>query len=454
MIGKKKLEIICQEVLGLSKADQAEVIIGSGESTTIRYANSYIHQPTSQLGNWIKVRLVIGKKIGVASGNQLDKTSLEALVNRAMEICRFQKDDPGFKSLPASKKGRSFLTYDEKTAKATSKQLARKVKVVTDQAGGKKLVASGKLDRSAGEMAVSNSLGVWAYQASTEANLSAIIMGRAPFGARLGSGSGYASDLGWQLDQIQEKEVAKTAVQKALKSVNPQTLNPGEYEVVLEPAAFEGVLDYFAWLGPNARVYHEDVSYFKGRLGKKVFSPKLTITDDPFDKRGLPASFDYEGQPKKRLPIVENGVIKNIAYDSYYAGKYKKKNTGHALPAPNTFGPLVSHLVVKPGKSSLSQMISKVKKGLLVTRFWYLSPVHYGQMLVTGMTRDGLFLIKNGAVVAPVKNLRFTESIPRMLKNIVEVGRDLLPLSSWGGGANLCPPVRISDFRFSGKTDF
>ena len=449
MQGQKKLKQISQTVFGFSKADQTEVIVGSGETTTMRFANNHIHQPTSQLGDWIKVRLVVGKKIGVVSGNQLDKKSLRALVDRAMEICHYQKDDPGFKSLPGS--ARTILAgidrYDDRTAKATPRVLAARVAPVIKKAQQNRLIASGKLSRSAGEMAIGNSLGVWAYQTETQVNLSTVLMN--PLG-----GSGYASDLGWRLGQIQEKAVAEKATQKALKSQNPQTLMPGGYEVILEPAVFEEVMDFFAWLGPNARVYHEDVSYFKGRLGKKVFSPKLTIVDDPFDKRGLPTGFDYEGQPKKKLTIVRNGVIKNIAYDSYYAAKYKKKNTGHALPAPNTFGPLTGHLVIKPGKSSLSQMVGKVKRGLLVTRLWYIRSVHFGEMLLTGMTRDGLFLIENGEVVSPVKNLRFTESIPRMFKNIVEIGRDLQPYPSWGGGANLCPPVRIADFRFTGGTDY
>jgi len=446
MLGEKKLHQLSEDVFRLSRADQTEVLIGGGESTTIRFANSFIHQPTSQLGHWLKVRLVFGKKIGVASGNQLDKKNLEDLVARATEICCFQKDNLGFKSLPGPRPLKKIKQFDENTAIATPMALAKKAKVVIDKARDKKLVASGNLTRTVNELAIANSLGVWAQQVSTEARLSTVLMGS--------SGSGYASDLGWRLSQIDEEAVANKAVSKTLKAQKPIDLEPGEYEVILEPAAFEELLDFFAWLGPNARTYHEDVSYFKGRLGKNVFSPKLTIIDDPFNPQGLPAAFDYEGQPKQKLTIVSNGVIKSLVYDSYYAQKYHRKNTGHALPAPNTFGPLVSHLVIKPGRASLDQMIGSVKRGLLVTRFWYIRVVHLGEILLTGMTRDGLFLIENGRVVASVKNLRFTESIPRMFRNIVQVGKDLSPHPSWGGGANLAPPVRIANFRFTGKTSF
>jgi predicted Zn-dependent protease len=178
------------------------------------------------------------------------------------------------------------------------------------------------------------------------------------------------------------------------------------------------------------------------------------MVDDPLDRRGRPNSFDYEGQPKKKLVIVKNGVIKNIAYDSYYSQKYGRKNTAHALPALNVFGPLPAHLVIKPGQVTLPQMISRVKKGLLVTRLWYIRVVHFGEMLLTGMTRDGLFLIENGEITRPVKNLRFTESLPRMFKNIIEIGSELSPHPSWGDGAHLVPPMRIADFRFTSQTEF
>lgn len=445
MLGEKKLKQISETILALSGADQTEVLLGSGESTAIRFANNFVHQPTTRCGNWVSVRLVFGKRIGVASTNQLNHAALKGLVDRVAEICHFQKDDPGFKSLSGPKKLIKINFFDKRTGNVSSLGLAKKVKVIIDEARENHFSAFGDFSRGVSELAIANSLGVWAYQTNTQINLSTIITGN--------EGSGYASDLGWRLGQIDEKQVAQKAVKKALASQNPQSLEPGEYEVILEPAAFEEVLDFFAWLGPNARTYHEDVSYFKGKIGKKIFSPLLTIIDDPFDRRGLPAAFDYEGQPKRKLTIIDRGVIKNIAYDSYYAKKYGKKNTGHALPAPNTFGPLTSHLAIEPGKSSLDRMISRVKRGLLVTRLWYIRVVHVGEMLLTGMTRDGTFLIENGRITKPVKNLRFTESIPNMFKNILEIGKELSPHSSWGGGAHLVPPIRIANFRFTGKTD-
>jgi predicted Zn-dependent protease len=446
MLGEKKLKELSKYVFSISKADQTEVILGSDESTSMRFANSYIHQPTSRRGNWARLRLVFSKKIGVAAIDELEKSALEGLVDKVTQICRFQQDDPGFKSLPTPKKLARVDLFDEATAAASEKELAERVKTVIDKARENHLVASGNLERSSGEMAVASSLGVWACQPATSCHMSTVIMGQA--------GSGFASDMGWKLSQIQEGEVANRAAQKALLAQNPIDLEPGEYEVVLEPTSFEELLDFFAWLGPNARVYHEQVSYFKNRMGKKVFSPLLTITDDPSDKRGLPASFDFEGQPKEPLVIVRNGVIKNIVYDAYYANKYHKKNSGHALPAPNTFGPIPGHLVIKPGSSSLEEMTSHVKRGLLVTRFWYIRVVHYGEMLLTGMTRDGLFLIENGRITKPVKNMRFTESIPNMFKNILEVGKELTPHPSWAGYAHLVPPMRIANFRFTGKTEF
>ena len=190
-----------------------------------------------------------------------------------------------------------------------------------------------------------------------------------------------------------------------------------------------------------------------GHLGEKLYSEKLTIIDDPLDPRGMPMPFDFEGYPKKKLPLIQKGIVKNIVYDSYTANRFKHKNTGHALPAPNTYGPMPLNMMFAPGTKTVEQMIRSVKRGVYVTRFWYIRMLHHKILNITGMTRDGTFLIENGELVAPVKNFRFTQSIPEAFNDIIDVGKDLTLQGGWVG-ANLVPALHIKKFNFTGKTLF
>jgi predicted Zn-dependent protease len=213
------------------------------------------------------------------------------------------------------------------------------------------------------------------------------------------------------------------------------------------------MMDFFASLGPNGRIFHEQASYLRNKMGKRVFSSKLTIWDDPFNAGTIPLAFDFEGYPKQKTLLVRAGVPKAIVYDSYLANKYKQRNTGHALPAPNTEGPIPGNLIITPGKKTSEQLIKGVKKGLLITRFWYVRMLHHYQMNITGMTRDGTFLIVNGKIVYGVKNLRFTQSIPEVLRNIVELSRESSIQLSWVG-AGYYPFLFIKKFHFTSTTQF
>ena len=468
MFGEKKLKQVAKQALSYSKADQtslrqgygrqAEVIIFVYDRGLTRFANSQIHQNVAADLASVQVRAVVGPsaqrlaqgsgrgaKIGVASANSLAKDSLKKVVEKAYQLARLQKVDPHFISLPAPTAIQKINSFSEKTAKLTPAAKAKMVADVIKVAKDAKLTASGAFDTDIAEIGIANSLGVWAYHASTSANLTTIFLGE--------DSTGYAGEAATDVSKIKYQEVAKKAAEKALKSRKPVEIKPGDYEVVLEPAALDEVLFYFSWLGPNARIYHEEASFLTGKLGQKVFSENLTITEDAYDERGFPMPFDFEGVPKKSLPIVEKGVFKNVVYDSYHAGKHSGELTGHALPAPNTWGPIPGHLRIEPGDKALEEMIKDVKKGLLVTRFWYIRMLHPKLMNITGMTRDGTFLIRNGEIVGAVKNMRFTQSTPEAFSNVVSVGHDL-KLEASHGQSNLVPAVHISSWHFSGVTQF
>lgn len=445
MLSEKKLKQIAKQALSYSKADQTEVLLMIDDRRLTRFANSQIHQNVAHDGVYVQVRAVFGKKIGVASTNRLEKESLEKVVEKANLLARLQNDDPHFQSLPKPQNIKKIQGFSAKTAQLTAIDKAKIVADIIKIAKDAMLVASGAFDTSISEIAVFNSLGVWAYHPSTTVSISAIFLGE--------DSTGFAAEYDTDVSKIDYLSLAKKAQEKAVKGKKPKEVEPGDWEVILEPAAVDEMLSYFSWMGPNARIYHEEASFLTGKLGQKVFSDKLTIWDDAYDLRGLPIPFDFEGHPKKKIAIIEKGVFKNIVYDSYHAGKHQGENTGHALPAPNTWGPIPGHLVFQPGEQSLDEMIKKVKKGLLVSRFWYIRMLHPKILNITGMTRDGTFLIENGEIACPVKNMRFTESIPLAFANVIEVGNEL-KLEGGQGGANLVPPLRIGQFHFSGRTEF
>lgn len=445
LLGEKKLKKLVQQIFSFSKADQTEVSIYTFDHALTRFANSFIHQNVRYENILVNVRMIIDKRIGVASINSIEISDLREVVKRATKIARLNREDSDFVSLPKPQPIPKISSFSQSTINFGSIDRAKAVKTVIETAKRSNFTASGAYEIILSELSIANSLGVWAYQPITSASLSTVVSGE--------NSSGYAFELNFDTSKIHPEEVAKKAVDKAKMGEDPIDISPGEYDVVLEPSAVAEMMDFFSYLGPNARVFYEQASYLRDKLGKRIFSPKLTIIDDPLDERGMPMAFDYEGVPKQKTILIEEGVPKAIVYDSYYANKYKKKNTGHALAAPNTEGPMPGHLVFKPGKKTTCELIKTVKKGILVSRFWYVRMLHHYQMNITGMTRDGTFLIENGKIIAPVKNLRFTQSIPAVLKNIVGVSKDLVLQPSWVG-AGLFPTIFVRKFHFTSTTEF
>ncbi|MBI4099457.1 TldD/PmbA family protein [Candidatus Microgenomates bacterium] len=436
MIGKQKLEELTKKAIAKGKnlgATQVEVVVWNGTEELTRFANNEIHQSVSLTDSTTHVRAIIGKKIGVARGDDL-----LAVVKTAVEIAKIQQLDEHFKSLPKPAKYKQFASDRVHLgAQGRAKAIAR---IIT--AGRKaKLSLSGAFSESEGEMLVANSLGVANYHASKSADLSVIATGK--------NGSGYAGQTAKGGTEIDVAQITQRVIERATLGGAPKEIPAGEYEVILEPPAVAELLDFFSWLGPNGRVYHEEVSFMQGNMGKKVFDPKLTITDDPWHKDIFPIGFDLEGFPKKPLPIVSGGALKNVAYDSYHAAKYKKRNTGHGQLAPNTWGPIPTHLTIAPGDREIGESVKRVKRGILVTRFWYTRVVNHKELMLTGMTRDGTFLIENGKITARLLNLRYTESVLSAFKNIKGIGNKL-QLEGSEGFPSLVPHLHLAKFNFTG----
>lgn len=445
MLGPNKLSEIANQIFTFSKADQTEVILTTTDSALTRFANNYIHQNVAESNVNVRVRVVYGKRIGVASSNDLTPESLKRTVETARAIAQRQREDPEFQSLPAPQPIQHVEAYVDATANYTPEQRAQVVNVLCKKAKEKGVVAAGAFTTTSFEIAVANSLGVFAYHPATYADINTVMM--------TDTSSGYASFTHPDARQVNAEALANQAVDKALRGRNPTTLEPGEYTVLLEEAAVTDILDFLNYVAFSALAVQEDRSFMKGKIGQKVMDDRVTIYDDGLASEMIALPFDYEGVPRQQVTFIENGIARGVVYDTATAQRDGVASTGHSLPAPNTMGPFALHMAMKPGAQSKEGMIQSIERGVLVTRFWYTRVVHPMKVLITGMTRDGTFLIEHGEIKQPIKNLRFTTSYLDALNHVRAIGNTTqLFFDDWSNASRRVPAIAVDGFRFTGST--
>ena len=415
MLGESKCLELVDAALKACECDQAEVIIWSQDTALTRFADSVIHQNVAEVNAMVSVRAVVGKRIGVARGNQLGADDVPAVARRALDLARVAAPDEKFVSLPGPESYPTVQTYSDATAASTPELRAEAIRSVVAVAEGHGCRASGSLAADKSEIAIGNSLGIRAYTPATDASFITV--------AADDESSGYAEWRGTDIAQLNAARLAEIAARRCVDGRGAEPIEPGEYTVVLEPLAVGDMLSMLAYMGMGAMAFQEGRSFMSGRIGEKLAGDNITIWDDATDPRQRAVPFDWEGAAKRKVTIIENGFARGPVYDSYTAHKEGKKSTGHGFPAPNTWGPAPMHLFLGSGDATVEEMIASTGRGLLVTRFHYTNIVHEKQTLFTGMTRDGTFVIENGKVARPVKNLRFTQSILGALSDVEMIGR-------------------------------
>jgi len=445
MRGREEVINSLKEGLSISSADEVELLFLGKESILTRYANSTIHQNVKESNSEIRVRVVIGKKIGFSQTNDLSKEGIKKAVLDAEKIAKVTKEDPDFVKLPEPEKGKEIKTFFEENLNVRPEDMAEKVVNVIRRAERKNLIASGAFSFDIDEYAVVNSRGIEKYQPYTSFFFTTVIMGE--------NSSGYADRFSMKFSEIDEESLADEAIERTLMAKNPKDIEPGKYEVILTEYAVEDVISFLSYLGFGAKQFHQGTSFLSGKIGEKIMGENITIWDDGLNPEGAPIPFDFEGVPKKRVMLIENGVARGIVYDSYHAFKYHTKSTGHALPQPSSFGPLPLNIFMKEGTSSLSDMIKNVKKGILISRFHYTNPLDPKRVIITGMTRDGTFMIENGKISYPVKNMRFTQNMIEMLNGVVEISKNRKKQKGMIH-VSVVPCIRVKEFNFTGKTEF
>ena len=447
MIGKKAVIKLLRTVVQESPADQTEALLLTEDSSLTRFAQSDIHQHVAEKNGTLILRVVLGKRIAVITTNLLQPSSLEAALQKAISLAKIQYPNEAFVSLPEPRRLPERDTFFKNVDRLTPVRKAKMVKELLSLAQEKGCRASGAFSVGKVEVAVVNSLGVEAYQNYSDLFLHMI--------AENGRNSGYASFVSRDADRLDIEALAEEATRKVSKD-EPIQMEPGEYEVILEPYAVSELLSFLGFLGFHAMAVQEGRSFFCDHFGKKMVDDNVTIYDDGLDPEGLQVPFDFEGLPKQKVTFFENGVAKGVTYDSFTAKREGKESTGHGLIAPSTEGPVPVNLFMEGGRSSLQELISSVRRGIYVTRFHYTNVVEPMKTVITGMTRDGTFLIEEGEIKNPIKNLRFTESVLKALSHVSAISRDRRVCSEGTGYSRrfvtgtVTPALKIDGFTFSG----
>jgi len=423
---------------------EAEALVMADDSALTRFANSEIHQNVAESNVVINLRVVVGKRVGVASSGRTDEEGLRRLAENAATIARVVEDLDDWAGLPGPTEIQDVAAaYSAATAGASPEFRAEAVRAVIGAADDAGVTAYGSFATGTESVAVANSAGTLAAGTRTTSQLITVSMGP-------GGGSGYAESAAVDATTIDAAAIGREAAGKAGATANAISIEPGDYPVVLEEYAVVDLLDMLGYLGFSALAVQEERSFFEP--GKRIGSDLVTIVDDGYDPAGLPIWFDYEGVAKQRVALIEGGLCRNVVYDAQTAARDGVASTGHGLPAPNPYGPFPINMFMDAGTSSREALIGGLDRGLLVTRFHYTNPVHPKLAIVTGMTRDGTFLVEGGELVGPVKNLRYTQSYLEALAGTVAVASERKTLRGFLGGV-VVPALRIDGWTFTGGTE-
>jgi PmbA protein len=392
---------------------EAEAVAHVEHSGLARFAGSEVHQPTLIENAMVTVRVVHGKRVGIATTNKIDPPGLAEVARRAADAAQSAPADESFPGLAPPADPPAVEGYDEETAALGPGDQARLAAAAID-AGGE-VPVYGFFTSAVCELAVVSSTGLSVHQRMTDATALVVAADE--------NGSGYAEETAWRASGIDPTAVAREAAEKAQRTRGAAEIDPGEYRAVLEPYALAELLDTFSHDSFGALGLLDKRSYFAERLGQKVFDEKISIADDALDPRGLPKAFDFEGTPKRRVQLVEAGVARSVVWDRATAAQADggAESTGHAPPAElRDWGPLPSALCVSPGEAeSVEELAELVGDGLYITRLHYLGVVHPREGIITGMTRDGTFRIRDGKIAEPLVNLRFTVAVPDLLRDVL-----------------------------------
>ncbi len=443
ILTRAEAQEIAQRALRNSPAEETRVSINSAARADTRFALNQVTTSGENQDTQVTITAYAGNRAASVNTNRLDEASLAAAAKQAYEIAKLVPPNPermpelGAQSYPAARE--RSITMPTPTERAAAS------KIVTELARANDLIATGFIECRASASALANSKGLFAYDSSSSVTMTTTV--RSPDG----TGSGWACTDGNTFSDLDPARVAATAVQKAKDSRSPVAIEPGRYTTILEPTAVGNLVQLIAG-AMQARSADEGRSFFSkagggNKIGLKVVDERVTLLTDPADSPSTSGGYDGDGMPLEKVTWIENGVVKNLNYDRFWAQKQGVQ------PTRSGGG---RSLRMLGGTTSIADMVKNTERGILVTRFWYIRGVDPRTILYTGLTRDGTFLIENGKVTRPIKNFRFNESPIFFLNNLEAMGPTIRINASENlsaGGAVYMPPIKVRDFTFSSLSD-
>ncbi len=434
LLSEKEAKSILEKVMNFSKADECEANLNGNEDGNLRFARNTVSTSGRVSDMTLVVQSSFGKKMGTATINELDDASLEKVVRRSEELARLAPENPEFESNLEPQKYTPTPAYFEATAAVSPEYRAKAAAASILPCREKNLTGAGFLQDGAGFSSMMNRKGLFAYHRQTSVDFSVTVR------TEDGTGSGWVTRDYNDVAKLDTSKASLIAIDKALKSKEPKAIEPGKYTVILEPAASIGLLQNMIF-NFAARQADEGRSFLAKqgggtRLGEKIVDERITIYSDPSHPEVPASPWNGDGRPREKTVWIDKGVVKNLFYSRYWAEKQGVK----ATPPP-------ANGIVEGGDATLADLIKDTRRGVLVTRTWYIRTVDPQTLLYTGLTRDGTFFIENGEIKHPVKNFRFNESPIIMLNNLEALGR---PERING---SLVPPMKIRDFTFTSLSD-
>ena len=440
MYSEQEAKAILDKVIKLSKADECTATLDGSVDGNIRFARNAVSTSGIVSDAQLGVQVAFGKRVGIATINEFDDASLAKVVARAEELAKLAPENPEFMPAIDKQTYKATSTFVEKTAAITPEYRAQVAADSIDPCKKDKLVAAGFLSDGAGFSAIANSKGNFGYQKRSNVDFTCTVR------TEDGTGSGWVARNLADVERFDAKSEIKTAIEKAKGSRDAKALEPGKYTVIMEPAATAGLIS-FMMFGFDARQADEGRSFLakKGggnKIGEQLFDPRVTIYGDPTDPSAPVLPWDNDGLPRGRMNIITKGKVENLRYTRYWA-KTKEKQA-NAIPG---------NLIMVGGDKSTMDLVKGTKKGILVTRTWYIRMVDPQTVLLTGLTRDGTFYVEDGQIKYPIKNFRFNESPVIMLNNIEEIGKPVRVGDDESPFVMMIPPMKIRDFTFTSLSD-
>ena len=440
LFNESDAKALLDKVIALSKGDECSATLQGSLDGNVRFARNSVSTSGEVMNCTLVVQVAFGKKVGIATIGEFDDAALVRVVRRAEELAQLAPENPEFMPIIDKQEYKPTATFVESTANITPEVRAQVAADCIEPCRAEKLVAAGFFSDSNGFIATANSKGNFGYQRTSAADLTCTVRTDDE------KGSGWVASNVADLAHFDAKRSIRTAMAKAKGSADAKALEPGKYTVILEPAAAAGLVNFMLF-GFDARQADEGRSFLtkKGggnRIGDKVFDERVNLYSDPWDPDVPVVPWDGEGLARERTQVIDKGVVKFLQYSRFWA----KEKGARAVGQPG-------NVIMTGGTASTDELVKSTKRGVLVSRTWYIRLVDPQTMLLTGLTRDGTFYIENGEIKYPIKNFRFNESPVIMLNNIEELGKAVRLAPDESPFLMKVPPMKIRDFTFTSLSD-